>query len=136
YNRSRKIKKVKGEVLNEFGIPIGKFSLKDFQDRSASGQSNLYDDARVKSYSPAIHTYPYTIVCTVEITESQNLAILPWMPDYAYDVSIEQSSYSFTCGQADEIRIYQQNYEGEPAMEENAKTKTYRWTLKNIPARR
>src|SRR5690606_31500195 len=47
YNRSRKIKKVKGEVLNEFGIPIGKFSLKDFQDRSASGQSNLYDDARV-----------------------------------------------------------------------------------------
>jgi len=70
YNKSRKIRSVKGEIFNEFGIPIGRFSLKDFRDRSASGQSNLYDDTRMKNYSPTVYSYPYTIAYSVEIKEN------------------------------------------------------------------
>lgn len=136
YNKSRKIKSVKGEVLNEFGISIGKFSLKDFRDRSASGQSNLYDDTRMKNYTPTVYNYPYTIAYAVEIKENQNLLVPSWIPDYAYDVAIERSSYTFTCRATDKIRIYQQHYEAEALVEEDAKTKTYRWELKDIPARR
>ncbi len=136
YNKSRKIKSVKGEIFNEFGISIGTFSLKDFRDRSASGQSNLYDDTRMKNYSPAVYNYPYTIAYRVEIKENQNLLIPSWTPDYAYDVAIERSSYVFTCRQTDKIRIQQQNYEAEARVEEDAKIKTYTWELRDIPARR
>ncbi len=135
YNKSRKIKNVKGEIFNEFGVSIGKFSLKDFRDRSASGQSNLYDDTRMKDYSPAVYNYPYTIVYSVEIKENQNLLIPSWAPDYAYDVAIERSSYVFTCRPTERIRIHQQNYEAEAVVQEDAKTKTYTWELKDIPAR-
>lgn len=136
YNKSRKIRSVKGEIFNEFGISIGKFSLKDFRDRSASGESNLYDDTRMKAYNPAVYSYPYTIAYSVEINENQNLLIPSWMPDYAYDVAIEQSSYIFRCRPTDEIRIHQQNYDGEALVEELGKTKTYTWELKSIPALR
>ncbi|MBD1421458.1 DUF3857 domain-containing protein [Sphingobacterium chuzhouense] len=136
YNKSRKIRSVKGEIFNEFGISIGKFSLKDFRDRSASGQSNLYDDTRMKNYSPAVYSYPYTIAYSVEIKENQNLVIPSWSPDYAYDVAIEQSSYVFTCRPTDKIRIHQNNYVAEVAVVEDAKTKIYTWELKDIPARR
>lgn len=136
YNKSRKIRSVKGEIFNEFGIPIGRFSLKDFRDRSASGQSNLYDDTRMKNYSPAVYSYPYTIAYSVEIKENQNLLIPSWIPDYAYDVAIERSSYVFICRPTDKIRIHQQNYAKEALVEEDAKTKTYTWELKDIPARR
>ncbi|PRD54645.1 DUF3857 domain-containing protein [Sphingobacterium gobiense] len=136
YNKSRKIRSVKGEIFNEFGISIGKFSLKDFRDRSASGQSNLYDDTRMKNYNPAVYNYPYTIAYSVEIKENQNLLIPSWAPDYDYDVAIEQSSYVFTCRPTDKIRIHQQTYKGDAIVEETAKSRIYRWELKDIKARR
>ncbi|MCC2600690.1 DUF3857 domain-containing protein [Sphingobacterium sp. FBM7-1] len=136
YNKSRKIRNLKGEIFNEFGIPIGKFSLKDFRDRSASSQSSLYDDTRVKDYSPAVYDYPYTVVYSVEIKQNQNLLIPSWVPDYAYDVAIERSSYVFTCRPTDKIRIHQQNYEAKAVVEEVGKTKTYTWEVTDIAASR
>lgn len=136
YNKSRQIKSISGEIYNEFGIVIGKFSAKEFKDRSASGQSNLYDDIRVKTYSPAVYTYPYTIAYTVEFRENQNLSIPIWTPNYDYNVSVEQSSYSFTCSPAEKIRIQQENHPDSPQIEENTKFKTYTWRAQDIEAQR
>src|SRR5690606_33240369 len=47
-----------------------------------------------------------------------------------------QSSYIFRCRPTDEIRIHQQNYDGQAFVEELGKTKTYTWKLKSIPALR
>ena len=136
YNKSRKIKSVKGEIYNAFGNAIGKFSLKDFGDRSASGQSSLYDDTRMKNYSPAVYDYPYTIVYTAEMQQNQNLLIPSWMPDYAYDVALEQSTYIFSCDTAEKIRIDEQNFPAGVNIQEDATTKTYTWELRDVPARR
>lgn len=142
YNKSRKIKSVKGEIFNEFGMSVGKFSLKDFHDRSVSGQSDLYADTRMKNYSPAVYSYPYTIAYTVEIQQNQNLLIPSWVPDYAYDMAIEQSTYVFSCDTAEKIRIHEQNFPAEKDIHVDAttkidaRTKMYTWELQNVPARR
>lgn len=136
YNKARQIKSVKGEVYNEFGIPIGKFSLKDFSDRSASGSNNLYDDIRVKHFHPTAPSYPYTISYTVDIRENQSLSLPVWRPDGQYDVAIESSTYTFSCAPTEKIRIQQKNINTTPTIAETPKTKTYTWTIKDRPARR
>ncbi len=136
YNKSRDIQSVKGEIYNEFGIQIGKFSLKDFRDHSASGQNNLYDDVRVKHYQPSVTQYPYTIVYTAEIRENQNLWIPVWRPDYDFDVSVEKSTYTFQCGPDEHIRIDERNYAGKPIIETTDKLKSYVWHIENVIASR
>lgn len=136
YNKSREIKSLKGEVYNEFGIQIGKFSLKDFKDNSASGQSNMYDDIRVKYFSPSSRTYPYTIVYTAEFKEHQNLVLPLWRPDYDYDISIEKSSYTFQCAPSERIRIDERNFEGISETEMTDKLQTRMWSIENVVATR
>ena len=136
YNKGRDIKNVRGGIYDESGKQIGKFSLKDFKDYSASGQSNLYDDVRVKYYEPSVTHYPFTIVYTAEIRENQNLWIPVWRPDYDFDVSVEKSTYTFQCSPDENIRIDERNYTGEPAIETTDKLKTYIWHIENTKASR
>lgn len=136
YNKSRSIRRITGEIMDDAGRSIQKFSMRDFKDNSASGQNNLYDDTRVKTYEPIVYHYPYTIRYEIEIRENQNLLIPRWAPDYRYDVSIVQSTYRITIPQNEEIRIHQTNYQGEPILVEEGKTKSYSWALYGVPAKR
>lgn len=136
YNKGRNIRRVKGEVYNEFGVQVGKFSIKDFKDYSASGQSNLYDDIRVKYFEPSVSTYPYTVVYTVEIRENQSLTLPVWRPDYNFDVSLEESTYTFQCSPDERIRIDERNYPTKHLIETTDKLTTYTWRIENIKASR
>jgi len=136
YDKSRSIKDIKGQIYDEFGKQIGKFTLKDFKDYSATDQVSMYDDIRVKHYAPAINIYPYTIVYTYEIKHNQNLFIPYWRPNAAADLAIEKSTYKFT-GKPDlKLRIKTQNITSEPNVQELEKAKTYTWSVSNINARK
>ncbi len=136
YNKSRSVRSIKGEIIDENGQTVQQFSMRDFKDASASGHQNLYADTRVKSYQPVVHHYPYTITYEIEIRDNQNLLIPRWAPDYLYDVSVEQSTYSITVPRSEEIRIHEVNYHGQPVLTDDGKTKTYGWTLSGVAARR
>lgn len=136
YNKSRSIRRITGEIMDETGKTVQKFTMRDFKDNSASGQNNLYDDTRVKTYQPIVHHYPYTIRYEIEIRENQNLLVPRWAPDFRYDVSVERSAYRMTIPQGEEIRIHQANYAGEPNVVQDGKTKTYSWTLEAVAAKR
>ena len=136
YDKSKSIKDIKGIIYNEFGMQVSKFGNKDFKDYSATGQVNMYDDIRVKHYSPNVLTYPYTIEYTYEIKHSQNLFIPYWRPNYAPDLAIEKSTYQFTCKPDLALRIKTENL-SQPAQEETTdKFKTYTWSVSNINARK
>ncbi|MBL1411121.1 DUF3857 domain-containing protein [Sphingobacterium faecale] len=136
YNKSETIKNIKGQVLDEFGKQINKFSQKDFKDYSASNQINLFDDTRVKHYAPHSHTYPYTIIYSYEVKHNQNLFIPYWQPNYFSDLSVANSEYKLTSRINQTLRIESKNIPHPPQITTSENSKTYKWTVKDIKARK
>lgn len=136
YDKVRQIKEVKGEIQDEDGKVIRKFNLKDFKDYSASGQSNLYADDRVKSYSPMIQNFPYTLVYEYEIHQQQTLGLPSWRPDYSTDVSIEKSSFQVVTAPDVALRINERNLVSPAVIKKEPKTTSYTWSVENIRAER
>jgi len=134
YDKNTAIKSIKGEVYNEFGKLIGKFSQGDFRDESAVQGFSLFEDSRLKHYLPAVNSYPYTIVYTYEIRFKQNLIIPDWKPKPADDVSVERSTYSFICKPSDLFRIKAQHYDGTVNETANEKQKIMTWKVTDLPA--
>ncbi|MVZ64413.1 DUF3857 domain-containing protein [Sphingobacterium sp. DK4209] len=136
YDKIRQIKDLKGEIQDEDGKVIRKFGMKDFKDYSASGQSNLYADDRVKSYSPLIRTYPYTIVYEYEIRHQQTLNLPSWQPNYSIDLSVEKSSFQVITSPEIDLRINERNLTNPVITKKEAKFNSYTWTVENIRAER
>lgn len=136
YDKSKSIKDLKGHIYDEFGTPISKFSIKDFRDYSATDQVSMFDDIRVKHFSPNVNTYPYTIVYTYELKHNQNLFIPYWRPNNASDIAVEKSTYTFTCKPDLTLRIKEQNIQNPPKVEKFDKFKTYTWSVSTINAKK
>jgi len=134
YNKSLQVKEVKGEILDEFGKAIRKFSLKDFDDYSAVSGYSLFDDYRVKVFQPNVTTYPYTIAYTYELKSNQNLVIEPWRPDIYKNVSVEKSAYTILSDPEEKLRIYSKNINDEPVIGTKDKLTSYQWKAENIKA--
>lgn len=134
YDKNTAIRSVKGEIYDEFGKQVSKFSLSNFKDESAINDFSLFEDSRVKYYIPQINTYPYTIVYHYEIRNKQNLIIPEWRPVPGFDVSVEKSSYQFISNPADEVRINTKNYKGTKEELNVEKQKAILWQVENINA--
>ncbi|MHC8949642.1 DUF3857 domain-containing protein [Sphingobacterium hungaricum] len=136
YNKSASIKSLKGEILNEHGTVLQKLALKNFSDRSITDDGTMFADYRVKTYSPNIMEYPYTIVYTYEIVHKQSLSIPYWRPNYYDDVAVEKSKFIFTSPPAMELRVESKNLSKEPKIENSDKLKSYTFEAENLPARK
>jgi transglutaminase-like putative cysteine protease len=134
YNKNTSIKSVKGLILNESGIVSGKFGLSNFIDESAVNDFSLFEDARVKHYTPSVDTYPYTVIFEYEMRFKQNLNLPEWYANPYPDVAVEQSDYTFICKPDEKIRIKAYNFKGNPEVLKNDKQESYHWTVANINA--
>lgn len=134
YNKNTSIKGVKGMIYNAAGISSGKFSLSDFLDESAVSDFSLFEDDRLKRYTPGSISYPYTIVYEYEIRYKQNLIIPDWYANPYSDLSVEQSSYTFICKSEDKIRVKEYNYKGSPEVVKSEKTLSQTWKVSNLQA--
>lgn len=132
YDKSTAIKSIKGEVYNEFGKLINKFSQSDFKDESAVQGFSLFEDNRVKHFLPAVNSYPYTVVYTYEIRNKQNLIIPDWTPKPASDVSVEKSSYTFICKPTDQFKLKTQNLQNIVEEKVDDKQKILVWKVSNL----
>ncbi len=94
HDKSTIIKYVKGTIYNEFGKQIGKFTEGNFEDFAGWDGFSLFLDARVKHYTPAVTTYPYTIAYDYELRLKQTLDFPEWEPMPNHGVSVEKSSFS------------------------------------------
>jgi hypothetical protein len=134
YDKNISIKGVKGEILNEFGKPLSKFSLSNFKDESAINDFSLYEDSRIKYYIPQVTEYPYTIVYTYEVKHKQNLIIPEWRPVPGFDVSVEKSSYEFIHSPGDELRVHTVNYAAKPEEVVAEKQQSLLWKVTDVRA--
>lgn len=134
YNKNTIIKSVKGVILDESGRAVGKFSLSNFTDESAVSDFSLFEDDRVKHYTPSMSAYPYTVVYEYEMRFKQNLNIPEWYANPYPDVAVEQSTYTFTCKPGDKIRIKEYNLKGAPEVIKTANLDSYKWKVGNLNA--
>lgn len=136
YDKSKTIKDIKGQILDEFGKQIFKFNQKDFKDYSATSQVSMFDDIRVKHYSPNFHTFPYTIVYSYEVKHNQNLFIPYWQPNYLSDLAVISSTYELSCKPDQSLRIKSENIPQSAHVTATEKSKNYIWIAKNLKARK
>jgi hypothetical protein len=137
YDKSIVIRNIKGMVYDEFGKQTGKFSGSDFLDQSAAHDFSLFEDTRVKHYIPPATQYPYTIAYEYELKLKQSLEFEDWEPNSTIAVSVEQSSYTFTCKPDFNIRYKEINVPVKVAIGANKDgLKTYSWEVKNLKALR
>lgn len=136
YDKGRQIKYVKGVVYNEFGLPVRKFSEKDFNDVSAISDFSLYEDDRIKHYKPAINSYPYTVEVEYEIKQRQSLVLPKWQPASSLEVAVENSSFKVICKPDLNLRIRENNFPGKMQTETAKDQKVYSWQTNNMKALR
>ena len=135
YDKTRQIKSINGFVYNEFGLLNGKVSEKDFKDNSAVSDYSLFEDSRIKRFSPAKNSYPYTIEYTYELRIKQSLVLPEWNPVRSASVSIELSSFTVLAKPDFAIRYKILNKAGEPKLETNKQGYiTYKWQINNFKA--
>ena len=137
HDKSNIIKSVKGMLYDEFGKPIGKFSESDFDDRSAFDGFSLYLSERVKHYIPAVLQYPYTIAYEYELKSKQSLEFDDWRPNSAAGVSVQRSTYTFSCKPDFKIRYKEMNVPSKVEIGTNKDgLKTYTWQAENLKAQK
>jgi transglutaminase-like putative cysteine protease len=135
YDKSKVIKNIKGAVYNEFGTLSRKFGEKDFEDESAANNFSLYEDSRVKHFTPSIGSYPYTIEYEYELKSKQTLNIDDWEPNPQYGVAVEKSTYTFACRPDFSIRFKEINMPVKVNLSTNKDgLKTYTWQVNNLKA--
>jgi hypothetical protein len=112
YDKETKISSVKLNYYNVFGKLIEKVKRKDFNDYSATGNSNLYTDNRVLHYTFLPKNYPYTVVYEYEIVSKNTAFIHPWQPLTGYYISVIKSNYSIQVANDLTLNKLESNFKG------------------------
>ena len=96
---------------------------------------HFFEDSRVKAYSPAASSYPYTVEYEYEVRYRQTLNFYDWQPNPSDGLAVEKSSYTFTCPASFGIHYKEINIP-EKAIRGTTKEglNTYSWDVKNIKA--
>ncbi|MDT3402388.1 DUF3857 domain-containing protein [Mucilaginibacter terrae] len=137
YDKSNRIKNIKGTIYNEFGKQVSKFSEKNFKDYAAADGFSMFLDDRYKRFQPAVSDYPYTVEYEYEIASKQSLIFHDWRPNYEPGTSVEHSSYQFICKPDFNIRYKEFNTTQPVKTETNAAgLKTYTWEANKLKALR
>ncbi|MEO6148527.1 MAG: DUF3857 domain-containing protein [Mucilaginibacter sp.] len=135
YDKITSVRAVKGIVYDEAGWPVGKFSEKSFGDYYAGNDFSLFEDTRVKFFSPAAVKYPYTIAYEYDIRTNQTMNINDWVPAKQTGIAIEKSVYTFSCIPAFTIRYKELNLPSKVVTGTNTdKLVTYKWEINNLKA--
>ncbi|MFD2163265.1 DUF3857 and transglutaminase domain-containing protein [Paradesertivirga mongoliensis] len=134
YDKTTSIRSVSGRIFDESGNPIFKISEKNMQDRSAVSDVSLFDDDRVKFFSPAKLSYPFTIEYEYEIRTRQSLFFPSWIPMRTTGVAVESSVLNFVCPESFILRFKELNFKGKADESLSEGIKTYRWQLNNVNA--
>ena len=139
YNKNSSIKGIKGEIYDEFGTQIRKFTQNNFKDESAISNFSLFEDDRIKYFEPQMIQYPYTVVYEYELRNKQNLIIPDWYVNPAPAVAVERNSYRFICKTGDKVTlslIILRKTEQRPRMKSwfttTGKQRTFWLTVQNL----
>ena len=134
YDKARQIKNLRAAIYDQSGKLLKKVSSSDFQDVSAISDFSLFEDNRVKYYTPLISYYPYTVEYEYEIRIKHTFYFPDWVPQKAADIAVQSSTHRFISKPDYQIRIKEFNVT-QPKTEKVAEgLRLTEWISQNIPA--
>tara|TARA_R100000935_G_scaffold19234_1_gene36908 strand:+ start:2013 stop:3914 length:1902 start_codon:yes stop_codon:yes gene_type:complete len=132
YDENSSIKKQSAIIFNAAGLEIKKFKQKEFEDVSAVGSNDLFNDNRVSyvDYTPI--SYPYTIVYESEVVSNSTIFIAPWRPVKRYAQSVQFSTYKLVNSKHIPLRVKESNL--IPTIKKNKSDFELEYSVSNLPA--
>src|SRR5690554_5772878 len=80
YSSLNKLSKIDAYIKDAGGRVVKKLKKSDLTTRSSISDFSLYEDESVQSFTLKHNTYPYTIVYSYQIKQSDFLYLTYWMP--------------------------------------------------------
>ncbi len=134
YDRLHEIRSVEGKLYNAAGKEIRRLKSRDIKDFSGVSQSDLMNDYRIKSHNFHFSEYPYTVEYEFETRYKSTLSLPGWIPRDAYELAVQQSSFTVIYPRDYALRQKVLNYDKQPeeGLEKNKRSLT--WSVKHLPA--
>lgn len=120
-------------VYNALGLPVKKYSKKDFEVEAAYDDVSLATDDKVMRLVTPAPSYPCTVDVQYEIKAYSYIELPDWYIN-ASGTSTEVFRYIVTVPNALDIRYRSSNFDLAPSVQTETNRKIYTWEIKNIKA--
>ena len=134
YDKEKKLSQISFTIYDADGNLVEKVDSDDFLDMSAYSGYSLYEDNRIIYYKPYIRGYPYTVEIEYTINYKGYIHLPWWQPQFANDISVENSILEVNTDANNEIRAKSVNLENDVTVHQNGNRSTYTWEVNNIRA--
>ncbi len=134
YGKFTRISNFKGTLYDKEGKEIKKLKNNEIIDVGGVSGSSLVDDLRLKTGRFANAQYPVTVEFEYEIVYNGLLFYPTWHPQDEFDLAIETASFQIVLPENWVLRRKTFNIEKDPAIASAGTSKSYSWTVNNLPA--
>lgn len=122
YDNDRTFRSVQATIYNGGGEIIEKVKQSDFGDYSATSDFSIYEDSRLKHFTPQVKYYPYTVEYEYVIDYNNIFNMPSWIPVAGYDVAVEKSLFRIISPSDCSIKFKKRNLNSEEkVIEEDGK---------------
>lgn len=130
----QKVQNIKGTVYNKEGEKIEGLTPEKLSDYSAISGYSLYEDDRVKSFTPKTMSYPFTVEYSYDIVWDGLLFYPGWQPVDDYNVSIEAGSFTIVCPKDITFRYREYSLKNPANIVQGDAVTTYKWAVSGLVA--
>jgi hypothetical protein len=120
-------------MYNSLGLPVRRYSRKDFEVGTAYDGFSLATDDKVMRLTTPAPSYPCTVDVQYEIKANSYIELPDWTLGTT-NTSTEIFRYSVTVPTALDIRYRSFNFDLEPSVQTQDNKKVYTWETKNVKA--
>jgi transglutaminase-like putative cysteine protease len=134
YDNARIFLLLGGNIYNAGGKLLYKIKKSDFKDYSAVAGYELYSEARMLHYKPAVNTYPYTVEYFYEISYDGLMNYPVMMPQNRYYLSVEHALFRVIVPEDQPLRYKELNLDQPVTIIPGKTTNTYEWQINDLNA--
>ncbi len=133
YDQFKRVLFFDGKIYDSDNKKIRRIYLSDLNDNSLINNYSIYDDNRIKTYTPNIKKYPYTVEYTYVITYSGIVNYPTWQPQSDFYLAVDNSILNVHIPNSMNIRYKNYNIK-DPIIQSEKNTKIYTWECNNLNA--
>lgn len=133
YDPFKRILFFDGKIYDSTNKRIRRIGMSDLNDNSLINNFSTYEDNRIKTYSPNIRKYPYTVEYSYQITYNGILNIPRWQPQFDYNLAVLKSRLKVYVPKDLEIKYKNYNIDNPTVITEKNKT-VLSWETSDLEA--
>jgi hypothetical protein len=133
YNAFKKIRSLRYTVIDAANKKVKTLTKMDALDVMMNASYEI-GDARILMLDPQYRNFPFTVEIEVESSFNGFLDFPVWMPRYKHDLEVRNAEMVLECYKDFSYRSKEINGVTSPSIDENGKSKTIRWSVKELPA--